>query len=29
MNDWNKPGDLEDFLAIYEAGASTGSMCRS
>jgi 5-methylphenazine-1-carboxylate 1-monooxygenase len=26
-NDWNKPGDLADFLPIYQAGASIGSTC--
>ena len=29
MNDWNKPGDLADFISVYEAGVSTGSTSRS
>ena len=28
MNDWNKPGKLEDFIAIYASGASASSTCR-
>ena len=29
MNDWNKPGELADFISVYKPGASTGSMSRS